>query len=1376
MIHLGSTVRWACAPAAGTIAFIAFAAAITAAVLVAPATKLRGQALEIGRGYAAEDWPFVGGNWSSSRYSTLTDISTETIDRLGGAWVTRLDGGASSRATPVVRDGVIYLTAGANVFAIDARSGEPFWRWRADDAEAGMVPSWQGVGLGEELVFVGLRSADVIGLRQDTGELEWVTPVGSVPRQQGEIVTTAPLHAHGRIFVGVANGDAGEQGRIVALDAATGEKLWTFFIVPRPGDFGHETWPQDTSAWTLGGGGVWLNGTADPDLGMVYFSTGNPVPMFGGEVRKGDNLFTASVVALDVETGERRWHYQVVRHDVWDADIATPVLLYETEVDGHPLKALAAIRADGYLFLFDRETGEPLLPIEERPVPQDAFQYTAPTQPFPAGLDSILPDCSFWRDRVPPPFELSCSSYTPPSRTEHTIVAPGAPIPMVRVTPMSFSPQTGYIYAQGRATVGLARRFNDPYLLFSTGYHPTFPEPVGILAAVDTRTGAVAWKREFSAGRLATSGPLTTAGGLMFWGSADGLFEAFDAQTGERVWTFRTSPGGARLRPGPAATYELDGTQRITVPMANELWTFMLDGTVPPRTGGPSDPSETPHSWYGPVAAPRETDVIETGRLAEIPESIPGGKRSELDEHAFNPVRALITVGARVQFLNNGEIPHTVAARDGSWTTGTLEPGQSEHVTFDQPGTFLYHCKDHRWAIGEVTVEAGESLWGQTAESGRGYPAQDWPFVGGDWSSSRYSTLTDISTETIDRLGGAWVTRLEGGASSRATPVVKEGVIYLTAGANVFAIDAKSGNTVWRWQPDDAEARMVPSWQGVGLGEEFVFVGFRNADVAALRQDTGELVWVTPVGSVPQQEGEIVTTAPLHAHGRIFVGVANGDAGGQGRIVALDAASGEKLWTFFIVPRPGEFGHDTWPQDTYAWTLGGGGVWLNGTVDPDLGMVYFSTGNPVPMFGGEIRKGDNLFTASAVALDVETGERRWHYQVVRHDVWDADIATPVLLYETEVDGQPRKALAAIRADGYLFLFDRETGEPLTPIEERPVPQDEFLHTAPTQPFPVGLESILPDCSYWRDRVPPPFELSCSVYTPPSRTKHTIVAPGAPIPIVRVTPMSFSPQTGYIYAQGRATVGRARRFDDPWNSHNGGYQPTLPDPVGILAAIDTRTGALAWKHEVPSWRLATSGPLTTAGGLVFWGAADGLFEAFDATTGANVWTFRTSPAGARLRPGPAATYQIDGQQFIAIPMGNELWTFSLDGPVAARPDEPSESPEIVENWFGPVAGPEETDQIETGTLAENPEWSLGGRRNALDEHQFHPVRALVSVGARVQFLNNGEIPHTVAARDGSWTTGSLQPGRWEHVVFDQPGTFLYHCTDHPWAIGEMMVEP
>ena len=666
---------------------------------------------------------------------------------------------------------------------------------------------------------------------------------------------------------------------------------------------------------------------------------------------------------------------------------------------------------------------------------------------------------------------------------------------------------------------------------------------------------------------------------------------------------------------------------------------------------------------------------------------------------------------------------------------------------------------------------------GQGGAQGRGYPTEDWPLVGGNWSSTRYSTLTDISTGTVDRLAGAWVTRLDGGASSRATPVIQDGVMYLTGGANVFAIDARTGASVWRWQPGASaeEARMVPSWQGVGLGDGLVFVGLRSAQVAALRQDTGELVWVTSVGTEPYQAGESVTSAPMYAQGRVFVGLANGDTGGQGRIIALDAETGEKQWTFFVVPRPGDFGHETWPQDSNSWELGGGGVWLVGTVDPDLGMVYFSTGNPVPMFGGEIREGDNLFTASVLALDIETGARRWHYQVVRHDVWDADIATPLLLYETEVDGAPRKALAAMRADGYLFLFDRETGEPLSPIEERAVPQDEYQRTAPTQPFPVGVESILPDCSFWRDRVPPPFELNCSGFTPPSVNEYTVVAPGVPIPRVRVTPMSFSPDTGYIYAQGRAMVGRALRFEDPWHWILDDNYLTLPEAVGIIAAVDTKTSRVAWKLEVPIPLLGTSGPLTTAGGLMFRGSAGGQVEAYNARTGTRAWTFRTSEVGSRVRPGPAAAYELDGQQFIAIPMGTELWAFTLDGRLEAR------GVSVLDPWDGyerQSPAPRATSEIETGTNIESPTPNLasGERSYGMDEHRFNPNRALVTAGERIRFVNNGQVAHTMAARDGTWSTTTLEPGMSTVVTFDDPGTFLYHCTDHPWAIGELTVEP
>jgi len=666
----------------------------------------------------------------------------------------------------------------------------------------------------------------------------------------------------------------------------------------------------------------------------------------------------------------------------------------------------------------------------------------------------------------------------------------------------------------------------------------------------------------------------------------------------------------------------------------------------------------------------------------------------------------------------------------------------------------------------------------QPDEDGRAFPGKDWPFVGGDWTSARYSTLGQIDTQTIKNLSGAWVKRFGAGSSTRATPIVKDGRLFIPAGALMYALDGKTGETLWTWPTSQGEGasssrspmesiagEALPNVAGAALGEGLVFVGLRDGRVAALRQSNGELVWAERIGETPRLKGESVSGAPTYARGIVFAGLANGDWAMRGRVVALDAKTGKQLWKFYTIPGPGEFGHDTWPKDSDIWKHGGAGVWLVGTIDADLGLVFFSTGNAVPMYGGEIRKGDNLFTASIVALEMQTGKLRWHYQVVRHDLWDADIATPPLLYEAQVGGRPRKALAALRADGYFFLLDRETGKPVFPVEERPVTQDAFLNTAATQKFPVGADSILPGCGDYKGRIPAPFVLDCSGFAPPSLNKHTVVAPNTPIPRVRVTPMAYSPQTGYFYAQGMGTIGRARRIsDDPWFQETGGQSLVLPPSVGIIAAVDSRTNKIVWKKEVPPALLGGSGPLMTAGGLMFRGAGDGNFEAFDARSGARLWEFQT---GVRTARGPAATYEAAGEQYVAVAMGTVLLAFKLGGmvgPQAAPPPAPE-----------PGSGGRETEEIETGTLLQVPFGGAVGNRYALDEHTFSPLRARVKAGARVMFVNNGRMTHTLAAQDGSWTSGRLGPAKSFYVTFDKPGTYRYSCTEHPWAVGQVTVE-
>ena len=662
------------------------------------------------------------------------------------------------------------------------------------------------------------------------------------------------------------------------------------------------------------------------------------------------------------------------------------------------------------------------------------------------------------------------------------------------------------------------------------------------------------------------------------------------------------------------------------------------------------------------------------------------------------------------------------------------------------------------------------------------FAAADWPFIGGNLANSRYSSLDEITAQTVATLGATWSIRFESGASTRAAPVVKGGVMYIGAGTRLYAIDAKTGMHIWVVQPDedapaDLEAagigdllnsgRGLPGPPGVALGEGMVFVGLMDGRVAAVQQQTGEFVWTTQLGYDPPKKGQAVSGAPVYADGKVFVGLANGDWAFRGKTAALDAKTGELLWEFYTIPAPGEPGSETWPQDGEwkdVWRQGGAGVWHVANVDSDLGLVYYVTGNAVPMFGGEARKGDNLYTASILAHDMETGELRWHYQVVHHDLWDADIAIAPLLFDTVIEGEQRKGLAALRADGYFFLMDRETGEPLYPVEERPVTQDPFNQTSPTQPFPVNADSIVGDCSSWQDQVAPPFVLDCSGFAPPFLDRHDVVGVGAPIPMVRVTAISYSPQTGLLYAQGRGGVGRARRItDDPWFRGSARAYTNLPESIGVLAAVDTRTNKVVWKKEIPSALLGGSGPLTTAGGLMFRGAGDGTFEVYNARTGDQLWQFQTGVPGAR---GPAITYEVDGEQHVAVAMGSELWAFKLGGTLPEKDAPPT---------GGRRSAGREVDEIMTSSLVRSPERGVG-LRYAVDEHAFSPAHARVKLGSRLRFVNSGREAHTVTALDRSWSTGTLNMAESGSVRLDQPGAYTYHCENHPWAMGQITVEP
>ena len=346
----------------------------------------------------------------------------------------------------------------------------------------------------------------------------------------------------------------------------------------------------------------------------------------------------------------------------------------------------------------------------------------------------------------------------------------------------------------------------------------------------------------------------------------------------------------------------------------------------------------------------------------------------------------------------------------------------------------------------------------------------EWPMVGGDLHNTRYSLLDQINRANVTKVRAAWISRkFDDGGTSRVTPVVCGGLMFVTAGRYVYALDGRTGARIWRYATVSdhtgelgkyANLRGIPNFRGVAVGDGMVFVGLMDGRVIALTQKTGKLVWSQQTGDDKPVIGQWASPAPTYANGVIYTGLSDGDFSLRGRLTALDAHIGRIIWQKFSIPGPGERGHETWPTFNNTWKTGGGGVWTNSAVDPELSLAYFATGNAVPPFAGDWRPGDNLYTCTVLAVDLRTGEIRWYYQLVHHDVFEADIGTPVILYDLEVAGVHRKALAVLRADGYLFQLDRQTGEPLLPVEERPVPQSESQRTSATQPFPVGGESIL----------------------------------------------------------------------------------------------------------------------------------------------------------------------------------------------------------------------------------------------------------------------------------------------------------------------------
>jgi len=562
-------------------------------------------------------WITNGGSLSNQRYSPLDEIDTGNVGDLKGVWMTDLDKSGvaakySQEAQPIFYDGVLYVPTGEDdVFAVDVETGKVKWKYDGglDQAISTVCCGWlsRGVGLGDGKVYLGKLDGSLVALDQMTGQEVWKTPVGDW--RKGYTITHAPLYYDGMVIVGVSGGEYKIRGRVQAYDAKTGEEKWRFYTVPGPGEEGHESWTG--TSWQTGGAPVWQTPAVDPELGLLYFSTGNAAPDLDGGARGGDNLFAASIVAVEAKTGKYRWHFQQVRHDIWDYDGPSPVVLFDAEFDGEEHKAIAESSKTGWTYVLDRETGEPLLPVEDTAVPQDAKQKTAKTQPIPQ-YDPFIPHQVTDED-VAQIAKLAKSNDSvakrkvvkgtifDPFTQEVRVIVPG-PQGGNNWQPMSYSPETGMLYiCMMRSVSGYTASGREPpeakqavpadvgSVFTTTG----FGSQTGYFGAWDPTTGEIGWQKRWP--ESCYSGSVATGGGLVFVGRNDGHLEAYDAESGDVKWSFQTGAGANST----VTTFEWKGTQYVAfaaggnalaaTPHGDNLWLFSLKGTMDELSGaGPS--------------------------------------------------------------------------------------------------------------------------------------------------------------------------------------------------------------------------------------------------------------------------------------------------------------------------------------------------------------------------------------------------------------------------------------------------------------------------------------------------------------------------------------------------------------------------------------------------------------------------------------------------------------------------------------------------------------------------------------------------------------------------------------------------------------------
>jgi len=495
-----------------------------------------------------ENWMMYSGTLDSQRYSRLDQINTDNVTELEMKWSYQIPVIDRAETVPTVVDGIMFITeAPSNLTAVDARTGRVYWRYDhelPEDLRICCGRNNRGVAILGETLFMSTLDAHLVALDARTGNVLWDVEVADY--EAGYSKTAAPLIVKDKVVTGIAGGEFGIRGFIDAYDPVTGELEWRTYAIPGPGEPGNDSWSGDS--WKTGGAATWITGSYDPDLNLIYWGTGNPGPDWNGDVRLGDNLYSDSALALDGDTGEIAWHFQFTPHDVHDYDAIQIPILADIEYQGSTRKVMMWANRNAFFYTIDRATGEFL---EGKPYATQTWAQGLDPNGRPIPVPGMAP--TYEGILVSPPI-VGATNWYSPAYSQQT--------GLFYVT--SFDGEQEFFkrdedYEEGERYTGGGGRYTQPMDAFHSS-----------IRAINPATAEIEW--EFPIMPRSSAGITTTAGGIVFTGSADGYFFALDAANGEELWHISL---GARVHAAPM-TFAIDGQQFVTIASGNVVYTFGL--------------------------------------------------------------------------------------------------------------------------------------------------------------------------------------------------------------------------------------------------------------------------------------------------------------------------------------------------------------------------------------------------------------------------------------------------------------------------------------------------------------------------------------------------------------------------------------------------------------------------------------------------------------------------------------------------------------------------------------------------------------------------------------------------------------------------------